>query len=111
MKKQPEYIPKFPKPKSKKKRPLNNPVPTINDRCRYCGTPYAQTHEVFGGSGRRQISIKYKMQVKLCYMCHLEVTLNPKGKKATELKIEFQKKFEETHSREEFIRLFGKSYL
>ena len=106
-----EYIPKYPKPKVRKKRAKNNPVPTIHDSCRYHGTPYAQTHEVYGGAGRRQLSIQYGLQVKLCDSCHREVTYNPKGQKAMELKTEYQKKFEQNHTRDEFIRIFGKSYL
>lgn len=111
MKQKSEYTPMFPKPHFKKKHAQNNPVPTINDRCRYDGTPYAQTHEVYGGSGRRQLSIQYGMQVKLCDRCHKEVTYNPKGHKSVALKQEFQIKFEENHTRDEFRKIFGKSYL
>ncbi len=112
MKSKPEYIPKFPKPKFRKqKRALRNPVPTINDRCRICGRPYASLHEVFGGKNR-QLSIIYDLQVRLCTeVHHLDVTINPKGELATSLRQEFQTKFEQNHSRDEFIRLFGKSYL
>ncbi|MCX7772094.1 MAG: hypothetical protein N2376_03160 [Clostridia bacterium] len=112
MKNTAEYIPKFPKPAFRKqKKALNNPVPTINDLCRYHGTPFASTHEVFGGKNR-QLSIRLKMQVKLCVeICHAEVTNNPKGKLATELRKEYQARFEETHSRDEFIKLFGQNYL
>lgn len=108
----PEYIPKFPKPKFKKqKRALRNPVPTINDRCRICGRPYASLHEVFGGKNRQQ-SIKYHLQVRLCTeVHHLEVTENPKGELSTSLKREFQAKFEIELSREEFVKIFGQNYL
>lgn len=98
-------------PKKKKKKPLNNPKPTVEDRCRYCCTPYASTHEVFDGNGRRQLSIKYGMQVKLCIPCHKDIQEHPLQGRDLELKKEFQGKFEETHSRDEFIRVFGKSYL
>ena len=101
-----------PKPKSKKqKKAMRNPVPTINDRCRICGRPYASTHEVFGGKNR-QLSIIYGLQVRLCNdVHHLDVTVHPKGELATSLKKEFQAKFEAEHSSEEFIKLFQKNYL
>jgi hypothetical protein len=102
----------YPKPKHKKqRRAVNNPLPTIDDICRYDGRPYAQTHEVYEGNGRRQLSIKYKMQVKVCDECHRDIQLHPLQWRDLELKQEFQRKFEQEHSREEFRKLFGKSYL
>lgn len=102
----------FPKPaKGKKKKPLNNPKPTAEDICRYCGSPYATTHEVFEGIGRRQLSIKYKMQVKVCMRCHADIQLHPLQGRDLELKLEFQRKFEEEYSREFFIKTFTKSNL
>lgn len=101
-----------PKPNYKKKgRAKRNPLPTAEDYCRYCGTPYAQTHEVYEGNGRRQLSIKYGMQVKVCNECHRDIQLHPLQGRDLELKQEFQGKFEETHSREDFVRIFGKNYL
>ena len=105
------YVPAFPKPKMKKKRAKNNPVPTVEQSCFFCHTPYAQTHEVFEGSGRRQLSIKYKMQIHLCACCHTEVTLNSKGEKAMYLKKMFQEKFEDEYGHEKFMEVFGRNYL
>lgn len=105
-------MPAVPKPKYKKHRKaVNNPVPTINDTCRYHGTPYAQTHECFYGRGKRQLSIRYGMQVKLCNICHREVHDNPNSGKDLELKQEFQRKFEQEYSRELFMKVFSKNYL
>ena len=108
----PAYTPKFPKPKKKKqKRALRNPIPTIHDRCRICGRPYASLHEVFGGKNR-QLSIKYGLQVRLCIEeHHPEVTDKPKGELSTSLKREYQTKFEKDHTHDEFIKLFGQNYL
>jgi hypothetical protein len=101
----------IPKPKHKRKRALNNPKPTFDDICRYCGARYAQTHEVYEGNGRRQLSIRYGMQVKVCDRCHKDIMSHPLTGRDLELKKEFQAKFELTGTREEFRRLFGKSYL
>ena len=106
-----DMVQPIPKPKTKKKRARKNPRPTADDICRYCGRPYAQTHEVFEGNGRRQISIKYGMQVKLCYLCHRDIQTHPLQGRDLALKKEFQAKFEETYSREEFIKNFGRNYL
>jgi hypothetical protein len=102
-----------PKPKlHKQKRAVNNSRPTAEDICRGHQTPFAQTHEVYEGNGRRQISIKYHMQVKVCDECHKDIMFHPLQGKDLELKQEFQRKFEqEGHSREEFRKLFISSYL
>ena len=102
----------FPKPQHKRrKRAKNNPKPTAEDFCIYCGTPYAQTHEVFEGNGRRQLSIIHKLQVKVCNDCHRDIQTHPLTGRDLELKKEYQAEFEKTHSREEFRRLFGSSRL
>lgn len=101
----------FAKPVNKPHRPKNNKKPTINDLCRYDGVAYAQTHECFGGNPRRQLSIKYGLQVKLCDTCHREITDNIRLDRVREIKEWGQRKFEAGHSREEFIQLFGRNYL
>jgi hypothetical protein len=106
----------YPKPKHKKqRRAVNNPLPTIDDICEVCGKPYAHNHEIFFGRGKRQLSIKYKLQKRLCYEHHEKpYGDNPHYNKAIddEYKREGQRKFEAIHgSREDFIRLFGKNYL
>lgn len=104
----------LPKPKKKRKRAKNNPKPTANDICQYpgCGRPFAQLHEVFFGSGRRQLSIKYGLQVRLCAEHHLGV-LGPHQNREYDLQLkrEAQAKFERIHSRVEFVRIFGRNYL
>ena len=100
-------------PKSKRKKAVNNSRPTAADTCEVCGKPYAALHEIFGGKNR-QLSIKYGLQVRLCYEHHNRPGgMNPHHNKAINdrLKREGQMKFEETHSREDFLRLFGRNYL
>jgi hypothetical protein len=102
-----------PKPKyHKQQKAKNNPMPTAEDICRWHQTPYAQTHEVYEGNGRRQLSIKYKMQVKVCDACHRDIQLHPLQGRDLELKQEFQRKFEAAgNSRKFFRKLFSVSYL
>jgi len=104
-----------PKPKRKgQRRAVNNPLPTIDDICEVCGKPYAANHEIFFGNGKRQLSIKYGMQKRLCYEHHNKPNGdNPHFNKQIDdaYKKEYQQKFEAEYSRELFIMIFGKNYL
>lgn len=81
--------------------------------CFVCrSTQNLQEHHVFYGTANRKQSEKYGMTVWLCQMhhtgnrgVHFDKALD------TKLKEIGQKKFEETHSREEFIKIFGRNYL
>ena len=59
-----------PKPRNTKKKKLYNGIKNKAERvCYYCGTPYAERHEVYGGPNR-QASIELGFQVDLCSACH-----------------------------------------
>lgn len=74
--------------------------------CQLCGSPYIELHHVYEGRNRKN-STKYSMIVPLCKTHHIWVhKTNYKG-----FKQEYQKRFEETHTREDFIKIFGRSYL
>lgn len=75
-------------------------------QCYYCKRYFDKLdpHEVYGGSNRKR-SIKNKFVVLLCRNCHDD------EKKLEELKQNWQKDFERDHTREDFIKLIGKSYL
>lgn len=80
--------------------------------CFVCGSPYVQEHHVFFGTGHRRLSEKYGLKVYLCQKHHTGeegVHFDPKLDKA--LKQYAQKKFEESHSRKEFMKIFKRSYL
>ena len=78
-------------------------------------------HHVFEGTGRRNLSEKHGLKVRLCaFSCHLgfdtasgmKQNAVHKNKEIDDnLKKEAQLKFEETHSREEFMSIFGKNFL
>ena len=74
--------------------------------CECCGKVCKKLdpHEVYGGSNRKR-SIKNKFIKLLCRECHSN------EKVIAQLRIDTQKEYEETHTREEFIKLIGKSYL
>ena len=56
----------FPKPVDRKKKKKVNGYKEKSKRfCHYTGRPYAERHELFGGTGNRQISINEGLQVDL----------------------------------------------
>ena len=75
-------------------------------QCEYCHKEFKHLdpHEVYGGSNRKR-SIEKGFIKKLCRKCHSDEKI------INQLKIDTQIEFEKTHSREEFIKLIGKSYL
>lgn len=74
--------------------------------CENCGkfSKRLDPHEVYGGSNRKR-SIKYKFVKLLCRECHSNENI------INQLKIDTQKEYMKTHTKEEFIELIGKSYI
>lgn len=79
--------------------------------CYFCHGMATDKHEVFCGTANRQKSKNHGLVVGLCRMHHDIVHHFPKGECNRILHIEGQLKYEESHSREEFIKEFGRSYL
>lgn len=75
-------------------------------KCEYCGkySERLDPHEVYGGSNRKR-SIKYKFVKLICPECHKDEEV------IKQLRIDTQKEYERTHTREKFIEVIGKSYL
>lgn len=79
--------------------------------CGYVGK--TEEHHIFGGNPNRDLSEKNGMEVHLCYMHHRD------SKEGVHFNLELMKElhrigqraFEKNHSREEFMRIFGKNYL
>lgn len=74
--------------------------------CECCGqySKRLDPHEVYGGSNRKR-SIKYKFVKLICPKCHSNEAI------IKQLRIDTQKEFEKEHTREEFIKIIGKSYI
>lgn len=84
---------------------------TTNKRCYFCGKPEVQLHHIYGGCNRK-ISDRNGFTVWLCVEHHT----GNKGVHNCEqlslvLKQRQQEQFEETHTRQEFIKLIGRNYL
>lgn len=113
----------FPKPVNKKKKKKANGWKGKKDRfCKYCGKPYAERHELFGGSNR-QLSIDKGWQIDVCTKHHGELQANiTSWAKEENLRLRrlYQTKQEEefmeasasaNQAREIWISMIGKSYL
>lgn len=74
--------------------------------CAICGSNQIHLHHIFAGVNRKN-STKYGMVVPLCYEHHAWVHKTNYKK----FKEDAQREFEQDHTREEFIKIFGKSYL
>lgn len=75
---------------------------------------HLECHHIFGGVGRRKLSEQYGLKVWLCHKHHNEPPFGAHFSAATMGVLERagQTAFERSgHSREEFMRKFGKNYL
>lgn len=88
-------------------------------QCFLCGSTqlhgwnHLELHHVFGGPNRKWSS-KYGLMVWLCgETCHRNGPNAVHKNRESDLKVKraAQNKFEETHSREEFMKIFGKNYI
>ena len=75
-------------------------------KCDYCHREkkHLDPHEVYGGSNRKR-SIRNNFVKMLCRECHSSEEI------INQLRMDTQKEFEKTHTREEFIKIIGKSYI
>jgi hypothetical protein len=71
------------------------------------------SHHVYFGTANRKMSERYGMKVWLCPYCHTIGKNSVHHNRDVDLKLkqEYQTLFEKTHSREEFMRTFGRNYL
>lgn len=82
-------------------------------QCYVClTTQNLHRHHVFGGANRN-LSEKYGLVVDLCIYHHTgsNSAVHNNRRFDLALKKRHQNVFEETHTREEFISLFGRNYL
>lgn len=75
------------------------------NKCYYCGKEgKMDLHEIYGGSNRKR-SIENGFVVPLCRLCHSNEEI------IQYLRIKIQKEYEKNHTREDFIKMFGKSLI
>lgn len=76
--------------------------------CFNCGGWASDVHHIFSGTANRRQSERYGLKVWLCRQCHEEAHRG--GALNRHLRYIAQAKFEETHTRQEFIKIFGKNW-
>lgn len=83
------------------------------DNCFVCGSPYAEVHHCIYGNANRKLSDKYGLIVPLCHEHHRGQTgVHFNRDFDISLKKLAQEKFEAKFgARNEFIKVFGKSYI
>jgi len=82
--------------------------------CELCGREgQTNIHHVYFGTANRKLSDKWGMVAMLCPDCHQNGPRAVHHCRETDLilKRRYQAKFEEEHTREEFRKIFGKSWL
>lgn len=83
----------------------------------YIYHPYTEEHHIFEGTANRRKSEEHGMKVNLCPAHHRgnaqgnRQAVHHNSQMADMLHEAGQRKFEETHTREEFRREFGQSWL
>ena len=78
--------------------------------CWFSGSErYLEEHHIFGGHGKRDLSEQYGLKVYLRKDWHDKV--HSDRETAMKLKRAGQRAFEKTHTREEFMQIFGKNYI
>lgn len=80
----------------------------------YRPLPFLEEHHIFGGTANRKLSEKYGLKVYLCDKHHTgsnEAVHAKNNDFDLRLKQIAQVAFERDHSREEFMRIFGRNYL
>lgn len=81
-------------------------------RCFLCGSRvWLEEHHVLGGA-LRKLSEREGFKVWLCHYCHNEPPrgIHHNAENNRKLKAKCQAKYEETHSRDEWMSLVGKNY-
>ena len=86
---------------------------TNDEECYICGRQWGlEWHHIYAGVANRKVSEANNFKVRLCASCHRGDGGAQYAKELNfRLKQECQAQFEETHTREEFRKLIGKSYL
>ena len=77
-------------------------------QCYICKSSPVDIHEIYGGANRKT-SMKNGFCIPFCRHHHDLITNN--SVLSNIYKVICQRKFEETHSREEFIKIIGKNYI
>ena len=102
--------------KSKKKTKIAPSIMQSDEYCYITGSEYnLQLHHIYGGWGRRDLCNEHGFWCFLRGDYHNQAPYGVHEKDGhaldLQLKQECQRKFEETHTRQEFMAIIGRNYL
>ena len=81
------------------------------NHCYVCGRPYPNLHHMMNGANKKKAE-QYGLILPLCINHHTGAEgVHTKPEKMLACRQMAQRKFEEEHTRKEWIEQFGKSYL
>jgi hypothetical protein len=107
-------VQQFQKPQHKRQKTKVQKNPPLFE-LGYCWGCYRtqglERHHIYGSNPDRQHSERYGLYVDLCHECHLSVTNEKDKGLISRLKQEGQRRFEQTNSRDEFYKIFGRYYI
>ena len=78
------------------------------DNCVMCGKKKHHLHEIFFGTGKRQLSMKYGLVIPLCYKCH--DIIHKEAVLQDIWHIKGQTLFEQAYPNLDFLEIFGENY-
>lgn len=79
--------------------------------CFVCGRPYPNIHHMMNGANKKKAE-KYGLILPLCVNHHTGAEgVHTKPERMLACRQMAQRKFEEEHTRDEWVKEFGKSYL
>ncbi len=84
-----------------------------SDECFICKSDYMlETHHLMNGAYKKSAE-KYGLLIKVCPNCHTlaPTAIHRDSSLLKKLKRIGQEHFEQTHTREEFMKIFGRNYL
>lgn len=80
-------------------------------RCYVCGRPYPNLHHMMNGANKKKAE-QYGLILPLCINHHTGAEgVHTKPEKMLACRQMAQRKFEEEHTRDEWVKIFGKNYL
>lgn len=90
-----------------------NSIIQTEKECFFCGSTNCFDHHIYFGTGNRPVSEKNGFKVWLCLNHHTDGKYCPHRNRQTDLylKMVCQEKYEQDHSRAEFMKLIGRNYL
>lgn len=85
------------------------------EQCALCKAEHIELvrHEVFHGTGRRELSKKYGLWITVCPACHSRIHSNPTDPAVKDLQVQAQHQALHKYGWDtaKFIEVFGKNYI